>query len=158
VTPVRIDAGFREADHDDIHRQVSTRWGDPAGFASTIDALVTAAVRRTAARDGARRRSARLRRRAGLHDLYMAIGRGESGGFTSPAINVRMLAYDTARAIFRAAKKHEVTYLQLADLGVSGVQIGIEGPEDVHNDIRGPGSFAASTAGIEHLVECAVGK
>ncbi len=41
---------------------------------------------------------------ASIHDLYLARGRGECGGFTVPAINVRMLAYDTARAIFRAAK------------------------------------------------------
>jgi fructose-bisphosphate aldolase class II len=39
-----------------------------------------------------------------INDLYLARGRGECGGFTVPAINVRMLAYDTARAIFRAAK------------------------------------------------------
>jgi len=36
--------------------------------------------------------------------LYLARGRGECGGFTVPAINVRMLAYDTARAIFRTAR------------------------------------------------------
>jgi len=35
--------------------------------------------------------------------LYFARGRGECAGFTVPAINVRMMAYDTARAIFRAA-------------------------------------------------------
>lgn len=40
---------------------------------------------------------------ASIHDLYLARGRGECGGFTVPAINVRMLAYDTARAVFRAA-------------------------------------------------------
>jgi fructose/tagatose bisphosphate aldolase len=39
-----------------------------------------------------------------IHDLYIARGRGECGGFTVPAINVRMLAYDTARAVFRAAR------------------------------------------------------
>src|SRR5918995_3270991 len=43
-------------------------------------------------------------RPASIHDLYMARGRGECSGFTVPAINVRMLAYDTARAIFRAAR------------------------------------------------------
>src|SRR5919112_1470381 len=43
-------------------------------------------------------------RPASINDLYLARGRGESGGFTVPAINVRMLAYDTARAIFRAAR------------------------------------------------------
>jgi fructose/tagatose bisphosphate aldolase len=41
---------------------------------------------------------------ASIHDLYLAMGRGAAGGFTVPAINVRVLAYDTARAIFRAAR------------------------------------------------------
>ena len=43
-------------------------------------------------------------RPASINDLYLARGRGECRGFTVPAINVRMLAYDTARAIFRAAR------------------------------------------------------
>jgi fructose/tagatose bisphosphate aldolase len=43
-------------------------------------------------------------RPASIHDLYMAMGRGEAGGFTVPAINVRAMAYDTARAVIRAAK------------------------------------------------------
>ena len=42
---------------------------------------------------------------ASIHDLYLAMGRGEAGGFTVPAINVRAMAYDTGRAVFRAAKK-----------------------------------------------------
>ncbi len=42
-------------------------------------------------------------RPASINDLYLARGRGECGGFTVPAINVRMLAYDSARAVFRAA-------------------------------------------------------
>src|SRR5215813_10505311 len=44
-------------------------------------------------------------RPASIHDLYMAMGRSEAGGFTVPAINVRAMAYDTARAVIRAAKK-----------------------------------------------------
>jgi fructose/tagatose bisphosphate aldolase len=40
-----------------------------------------------------------------IHDLYLARGRGEVSGFTVPAINVRGLTYDTARAIFRTANK-----------------------------------------------------
>jgi fructose-bisphosphate aldolase class II len=43
-------------------------------------------------------------RPASINDLYLARGRSECGGFTVPAINVRMLAYDTGRAIFRAAR------------------------------------------------------
>ncbi|MEO8451453.1 MAG: class II fructose-bisphosphate aldolase, partial [Gemmatimonadota bacterium] len=42
-------------------------------------------------------------RTASIHDLYMARGRGECSGFTVPAINIRMMTYDTARAVFRAA-------------------------------------------------------
>ncbi len=44
-------------------------------------------------------------RPASIHDLYLAMGRGDAGGFTVPAINVRAMAYDTARAVIRAAKK-----------------------------------------------------
>jgi fructose/tagatose bisphosphate aldolase len=44
-------------------------------------------------------------RPASIHDLYMAMGRGETGGYTVPAINVRAMAYDTARAVIRAAVK-----------------------------------------------------
>lgn len=40
-----------------------------------------------------------------IHDLYMARGRGETHGFTVPAINVRGASYDTARSIFRVAKR-----------------------------------------------------
>ena len=43
-------------------------------------------------------------RPASIHDLYMAMGRGAVGGFTIPAINVRAMAYDTARAVVRSAK------------------------------------------------------
>ena len=43
-------------------------------------------------------------RPASINALYLARGRGECGGFTVPAINVRAMAYDTARAVFRAAR------------------------------------------------------
>jgi fructose/tagatose bisphosphate aldolase len=42
-------------------------------------------------------------RPASIQELYMARGRGEVHGFTVPAINVRGMAYDTARSIFRTA-------------------------------------------------------
>ena len=44
-------------------------------------------------------------RAASIHELYMARGRGEIGGFTVPAINVRGSSYETARSIFRTANK-----------------------------------------------------
>ncbi len=42
-----------------------------------------------------------------IHEFYMARGRGEFGGFTVPAINLRSLTYDLARAIFRVTKKND---------------------------------------------------
>jgi len=47
-------------------------------------------------------------RPASIHELYLARGRGEVRPFTTPAINIRMLAYDSGRAIFRAAKRLDV--------------------------------------------------
>jgi len=41
---------------------------------------------------------------ASIHDLYLAVGRGDAKGFTVPAMNLRAMTYDTARAVFRAAK------------------------------------------------------
>lgn len=47
-------------------------------------------------------------RPASIHELYLARGRGEAPlNFTVPAMNLRMLAYDSARAVFRAAMKLE---------------------------------------------------
>jgi fructose/tagatose bisphosphate aldolase len=44
-------------------------------------------------------------RPASIHDLYLGMGRGEASGFTVPAINVRAMSYDTARAVIRSARK-----------------------------------------------------
>jgi fructose/tagatose bisphosphate aldolase len=45
---------------------------------------------------------------ASIHALYVARGRGEAPlDFTVPAINIRGLAYDTARALFRARRALE---------------------------------------------------
>jgi len=40
-----------------------------------------------------------------IHQFYQARGRGEMNGFTVPAINLRSMTYDLARAIFRVAKR-----------------------------------------------------
>jgi fructose-bisphosphate aldolase, class II len=50
---------------------------------------------------------------ASIHDLYLARGRGEVQGFTVPAMNVRAAAYDTARALFSAARELKVGALIL---------------------------------------------
>src|SRR5436309_1859997 len=47
-------------------------------------------------------------RPASIHELYLARGRGEVRPFTTPAINIRVLAYDSGRAVFRAAKRLDV--------------------------------------------------
>jgi fructose/tagatose bisphosphate aldolase len=84
---------------------------DPARLRSAAtDRLVWQAVFSTGeARDAARWLLWELgqvtgARPASIQGLYEARGRGDVSGFTVPAINVRMLAYDTARAIFRATR------------------------------------------------------
>ncbi len=84
---------------------------NPQKFVSqTLDQLVTSAVfgETEEVRSGARW----IIRRAGLElgvvpssiqGLYEARARKECKGFTVPAINVRGLSYDVARAVFRAA-------------------------------------------------------
>src|SRR3989449_5160785 len=47
-------------------------------------------------------------RPASIHELYLARGRGELPPFTTPAMNIRVLSYDSARAIFRAARRLDV--------------------------------------------------
>lgn len=44
-----------------------------------------------------------------IHEFYLAAGRGELAHWTTvPAINVRAMNFNTSRAIFRAANKHDV--------------------------------------------------
>ncbi len=47
-------------------------------------------------------------RPASIHALYIARGLGKTGGFTVPAMNIRGMSYDTARALFRAAIRLKV--------------------------------------------------
>lgn len=42
---------------------------------------------------------------------------------------------------------------RLADLGVRGVQVSMEGPEEIHEKIRGKGSFARAFTGVRNLLE-----
>lgn len=41
-----------------------------------------------------------------IHEFYMARGKGQEKGFTVPAVNLRSMTYDLARAMFRVAKKN----------------------------------------------------
>jgi fructose/tagatose bisphosphate aldolase len=81
--------------------------------ADALDRLVWTGVfgERPELRDAARAAVLDQARSAGLylasiHGLYDARGRGEAPAtFTVPAINIRGMAYDTARALFRARQK-----------------------------------------------------
>jgi fructose/tagatose bisphosphate aldolase len=83
---------------DGLGGEVIDRLARTAAFGATPEVKGTARwiIRSVAAAAGIRP--------ASIHELYMAMGRGEAGGFTVPAINVRAMAYDTARAVIRAAK------------------------------------------------------
>src|SRR5262249_24365386 len=93
----------------------SVRVSDPAAFrAGVIDRLAYTAVfgdeqTREAARwliwEAARELGVRS---ASIDSLYQARARGEYEGVTVPAINVRGMAYTTARAAVRAAVKKNV--------------------------------------------------
>jgi fructose/tagatose bisphosphate aldolase len=45
---------------------------------------------------------------ASIQALYSAYGRGDVSGFTVPAVNIRGITYDFARAMFRVAKKNNI--------------------------------------------------
>jgi fructose/tagatose bisphosphate aldolase len=78
------------------------------------DLAYTAVFGDGAAKDEARRQIHHQARRRGavsssIYPLYMAIARGEvAERFTVPAFNIRALTYDSARALFRVAKRHDV--------------------------------------------------
>ena len=83
-----------------------------SGNHDALDRLVWTGVFATGdRRDAARQAVLDQARSAGLypasiHALYLARGRGEApAGFTVPAINIRGMAYDTARALFRARRR-----------------------------------------------------
>lgn len=42
---------------------------------------------------------------ASIYEFYEARGRGELGGFTVPAMNLRSMTFDLARAVFRVARR-----------------------------------------------------
>jgi fructose-bisphosphate aldolase class II len=71
-------------------------------------------------------------RPASIHELYMARGRGEVQGFTVPAINIRAMTYDSARALFRAARH----------LGAGAFLVEIARSEMSYTDQR-PGEYVA---------------
>ncbi len=89
---------------------------DSLSRTDAVDDLVyTAVFSSNEATKAEARKQIHLRaRRAGavpssIHPLYQAIGRGEvTRKLTVPAFNIRALTYDVARALFRAAMRHNV--------------------------------------------------
>jgi fructose/tagatose bisphosphate aldolase len=83
---------------------------------TNIDALIrTAVFSDDAAAKADARKEIHLRARqngavpSSILPLYKALGRGEvTRKFTVPAFNIRALTYDVARALFRAAMRHDV--------------------------------------------------
>ncbi len=83
------DASAVRAHIDDLVRVAI--WGDPEE-----QALARYAIHAAAPQLGAVPSS--------IWGLYQARGRGEVSGFTAPAVNIRGMAYDMSRALFRAIK------------------------------------------------------
>ena len=103
---------------------------------------------------GVIRESARLLgiRPASIQGLYDAMGRGEVSGFTVPALNLRILTYDTAQAVLRAVKRlnvgpvifeiarSEIGYTEMrpaeyaANIEAAAIKEGYEGPLFIQGD------------------------
>lgn len=88
---------------------------DEAGLPGKMDGLAyTAVFAPPLVRDTARWLIWEMGQAAGvylasIHELYMAIGRGDTPPtFTVPAMNIRAMNYNTSRAVFRAATQREV--------------------------------------------------
>jgi fructose/tagatose bisphosphate aldolase len=66
---------------------------------------------------------------ASIQILYEAIGKGQYKGFTVPAINLRGISYDTARAVLRAAVKNKVGAF-IFEIARSEMEYTLQGPEE----------------------------
>ncbi len=74
------------------------------------------------------------------HDLFDILGHLGSRGF-----ELYLLTNGTLVDMEKASG--------LSAAGVKGVQVSIEGPEEIHDVIRGKGSFSSSMRGISHLLD-----
>ncbi|MFC1890690.1 class II fructose-bisphosphate aldolase, partial [Thermodesulfobacteriota bacterium] len=94
ILTVRDHQGLRDRLVDKLARNASIQQ-DPE-----IKRICMSAIRGLAGACGIQSNS--------IQSLYEAMGRGECGGFSVPAINLRGMTYDSARAVFRAAIKRNV--------------------------------------------------
>ncbi|MDQ3605055.1 MAG: class II fructose-bisphosphate aldolase [Gemmatimonadota bacterium] len=99
VVQVDEDGGVRITDEDAVRTRGIERLIHAAVFGEDADVRDTA---RWMVGEVGQELGVRL---ASIHDLYMARGRGEVSGFTVPAMNVRAASFDTARALFAAARE-----------------------------------------------------
>jgi hypothetical protein len=96
-----------------LHPDATITITDAAEFrASKIDTLLETAIFAAdeATRDAARWVIWEAGHALGVHSasiqgLYVARGKGKVSGFSVPAVNIRGLTYETARAMFRAARR-----------------------------------------------------
>ncbi len=115
---IEVIAGKAQMRRDDsmLTMDLGVEVRDEASLrAKGIDALVNAAVFGAPAQQSAARwliwetGQALGIRPASIHELYVARGRNAlDHTFTTPAMNIRMMAYDTARAAIRAAVEAKV--------------------------------------------------
>ncbi|MEW5944613.1 MAG: class II fructose-bisphosphate aldolase [bacterium] len=78
---------------------------------------------------------------ASINDLYLARGRGEvKGDFSVPAVNIRFLTYDVARALFRAARRNNslafIFEIAKSEMGYTFQQPGEYAPNIIAAAIR----------------------
>lgn len=67
---------------------------------------------------------------ASIYGLYRARGKGEVGGFTVPAVNIRGMAYDMSRALFRAILGTE-SYATIFELARSEMGYTFQEPAEI---------------------------
>jgi fructose-bisphosphate aldolase class II len=120
-------------------------------------------------------------RPASIHGLYMARGQGLLRGFTVPAINIRGMAYHTARSVFRTAiqlgagaficeiARSEIAYTDqrpgeyVAVLLAAALREGFRGPLFIQGDHfqinakKYAADPAPEVAAVKHLAREAVG-
>src|SRR5262245_58440001 len=90
---------------DDVARLRADGVRDLAWTAAFTDDAATAEVAQWLVWEAAQELGARS---ASIQELYTARARGEVGGFTVPAINIRAQTFDMARVAFEAAQTHDV--------------------------------------------------
>jgi fructose/tagatose bisphosphate aldolase len=74
---------------------------------------------------------------ASIHDLYIARGRGDvAPNFTVPAMNLRTLSFDAAKAVFRAARKIDASAM-LFEIARSEIGYTQQSPAEYATNILG---------------------